>query len=105
RLPRQLFDVEQLRELAERARELLVWQRVDLAVELEAVAGRQVPPELIFLPHDQRELPPEGVVPLPGDKAEHAGRAGGGIDQSREHLQRRSLAGPVWTEKSDHRAG
>ena len=40
-------------------------------MELEAVGGRQVPPELVLLSHHQRELAAEGVGPLPGDEAEH----------------------------------
>ena len=40
-------------------------------MELKAVGGGEVPPELILLPHDKGELPAEGVRALPGDVAEH----------------------------------
>ena len=73
-------------------------------MELEAVGGGEVPPELVLLPHDERELAAEGVVPLPGGEPEHLGRAGGRVDQAREHLERGRLPRPVRPEEGDHLA-
>ena len=52
---------------------------VDFAVQFERFAGGKVPPELVFLPEQEGELPAIAVLPLPGNKAQHAGRAAGGI--------------------------
>ena len=79
--------------------------RVDLAMELEAVGGGEVPPELVLLAHDQGELAAEPVGPLPGDEVEHPGLAAGGVDQPGEHLQRGGLARPVGAEEGHHLAG
>ena len=80
-------------------------QRVDFAVKLERIGGRQVPPELVLLAHDERELPAEGVGPVPRRVAEHAGRAAGRVDEAGEHLEGGGLAGPVRPEERDHFAG
>src|SRR5262249_8281020 len=76
----------------------------DLAVQLETVGGGQVPPELILLPHDQREATAERVGTLPRHEAKDAGGAAGGVDQTRQHLEGRRLAGAVGAEKGDHLA-
>src|SRR4051812_46205468 len=82
RLPGQLRDAEQLGQLAECLLELLARQRVDLTMKLERVGRGKVPPELILLPHDERELPAEGVVAVPGHEAEHAGATPGWVDEA-----------------------
>ena len=68
---------------------------VDLPQQQEAVGRRQIPPELRLLPHDQRDLPAEGVVALPRAVAEHPSVAGRGMDDPRQHLDQRRLARPV----------
>ena len=100
----QLLDLEQLGQLGEGPVELLRRERVDLAVQRETVGGGQVPPQLVLLAHDQRELAAEGVEAVPRHEAEHAGAAAGRIDQAREHLERRRLAGAVGAEEGDHLA-
>ena len=74
-------------------------------MELEAVGRRQIPPELVLLAHDQRELAAERVGPLPGHEIENAGLSAGRVDQAREHLQGRGLPRAVGTEERDHLAG
>ena len=68
----EMFDAEQFGQLAEGTTELVGRQRVDFAMELEAVGGGQIPPQLVLLAHDQREAAAEGVGPLPGHKAQYA---------------------------------
>src|SRR5271154_6042546 len=75
RLTSQLLDAEHLGELAEGALERFRRERVDLAVQLKTVSRRQVPPELILLPHDERETTAKGVGPFPGAEAKDAGPA------------------------------
>jgi hypothetical protein len=72
---------------------------VDLAVQPEALGGRQVPPQLVPLPHHQREAAAEGVGPLPGHVTEHGGHAPGGRDDAGEEFEERRLAGPVGSEQ------
>src|SRR3712207_8910539 len=45
-----------------------LFRSIDFLVELEAVGRRQVPPELVLLPHDQGEPPAEHVLPPPRDR-------------------------------------
>ncbi len=70
----ELLDAEQLGQLAEGLAELVVGDGVDLPVELEAVGGGQVPPELVLLAHDEGELAAEGVLAVPGDEVRGRGR-------------------------------
>ena len=102
RLLGQLLHAQETGQLIQRVPELRRRDRVDLAQELEAIGGRQVPPELILLPHHQRELAAERIGPLPGDEAQHPCLAGRRIDQPREHLQRRRLPRPVGAQERDH---
>ena len=70
----------------------------------ERFLRRQIPPELIFLPHHQGEAAAIGVFALPGHVAHHAGRAAGGVDHAGEQLERGGLAGAVGPEKGDELA-
>ena len=47
---------------------------VDLLMQAERLLRGQVPPELVLLPHHQGEAAAIGVLALPGDVAQHAGR-------------------------------
>src|SRR5207248_2184635 len=80
-------------------------QRIDLAVQLEAIGGGKVPPELVFLTHNEGKAAPEGIRPLPRREAEHAGGTARWVDQARKHFQGRGLAGAVWSQEGDHLAG
>ena len=73
-------------------------------MEAERLGGGQVPPELVLLAHHQGEAAAVGVVALPGDVAQHAGLAAGGIDDAGEQLERRGLAGAVRAEEGDELA-
>ena len=77
---------------------------VDLLVQAERFLRRQVPPELVLLPHHQGEAAAVGVFALPGHVAHHAGRAGGGRDDAGEQLERGGLARAVGAEKGDELA-
>ena len=74
---------------------------VDRPVELEGVRGGDVPDELVALPHDQRDLPQERPVPLPGDVGQDRELAGRRVEEPREHLQGRRLARAVRAEEAD----
>ena len=51
----QVAELEQLGQLAQRLVELGARDVVDRAVHREGLGGRQVPEELLLLPHDQRD--------------------------------------------------
>ena len=105
RLAHEVADLEQLDQLVPRLEELLARDAVDRAVELERVERRQVPLELVAVAHDQRDAAQEVALALRGHVAEHARLAGGDVEQPREHLQRRRLAGAVRAEEADDLAG
>jgi hypothetical protein len=94
-------DVEQGGELVDDAGVARFVDAVDGAIELEGFAGGEVPPEGVFLAHEEGELPLHFIVALPGDEAEHAGGAGRGIEEAGEHFQDGGLAGAVGAEKAD----
>ena len=71
-------------------------------MQLEAVGGGQVPPELVFLAHHQGEETAKGVRPLPGREAEDLGVAARRINQAGEHFQGGRLAGSVRPKKGNH---
>ena len=64
----------------------------------------QVPPQLVLLPHHQREAAAVVVVALPRHVAQHARLAGRRRDDAGEQLERRGLAGAVGAEKGDELA-
>ena len=74
---------------------------VDAGVELEGFARGQVPPELVLLAQQQRELAAVAVVAFPGHVAQHARRAARGVEQPGEHLQGGGLARAVRAEEAD----
>ena len=61
----------------------------------------QVPPELVLLTHDQREAATVGIIALPGNVAQHAGRAAGGPHQTYKNLDRGGLAGTVRADEAE----
>src|SRR6202021_1845041 len=74
---------------------------VDGAVQLQRLARREVPPELVLLAHDEGELPPEGVLPLPGPEAHDPGVAARRVEEAGEHLEDRRLPRAVRAEEAD----
>src|ERR1700753_1407890 len=79
--------------------------RINLAMKLKTVSRRQIPPELVFLAHDQRKLAPELIGPEPGNETEHARFAATRINEARQHLERRGLARAIWSQESHHLTG
>ncbi len=77
---------------------------VDLLVESERFGGGQVPPQLVLLPHHEREPAAVIVVALPRHVAEHARLAGRRVDDAGEQLERGGLAGAVGAEEGDELA-
>src|SRR5207248_11107204 len=67
--------------------------------------GGQVPPELVLLPEQQRELTPVAVIPFPGHITQHASRATGGIKQTGQHFKRSGLPGAIWAEEPNQFTG
>ena len=41
------------------------------------------------------------VVTFPGHVPEHSGRTARGVEQTRQHLERRGFARSIWAEKTD----
>ena len=68
----------------------------------ERLLGRKIPPQLVFLAHDQRKTFSIRITSLPGNKTEHRSGAGCGIDQARKQFQCRRLPRAVRAEKRDH---
>ena len=97
-------DVEQLAQAADHLLKAGRLDAVDRSVELERFLRGQIPPERIFLSHDEAELPFHFVAALPRHETEDAGLARARIQQSRKHLKHGCLARAVRSEKSDELA-
>ncbi len=78
-----------------RARDL-----VQVAVEDEGVRRRQIPDELRFLSHHERDLLLEGALAVGGDEAQNAAGAARRREDAGEHLECRGLARPIGPQKS-----
>src|SRR5262249_9655397 len=66
---------------------------------------RDVPGELVALPHDQRHLTEVVAVAPPGDESVDGGLAGRRVEETGEHLEGGGLAGAVGTEEPADLAG
>ncbi len=95
----QVLHIQQLGQLGQRGLVGLVVDLVDALVQVQRLIGRQVPPQLVLLAHDDGELHLEGFLALPGGEAEHAGLPAAGVQDAREHLERGGLAGAVGPRK------
>jgi hypothetical protein len=108
-LPRRPLDevaeLEQGHELAHGLVELPLRQIVDGAVHREGVDGRQIPQELLLLPHDERDASQEVELAAARIEAVDAHRARRRMQKARQHFERRRLAGAVGPEKADALAG
>src|SRR5947207_2645385 len=74
---------------------------VDRAIELERFLRGQVPPERIFLSHEQTKLALHLIASFPRNKAQHARLTRSRVQQARKHFQHCSFAGAVRAEKTD----
>ena len=70
----------------------------------ERLDRRQIPPELVLLPHQQRELATIDVFSLRRDKSQNLDLPLRGIDQPGEHFQGRRFARAVRPQEADHLA-
>ena len=64
--------VEQVDQLVARVVERGRLDAIDFLVQAKRFLGRQVPPQLVFLPHHQGEAAAIGVFAPPGNMAHHA---------------------------------
>jgi hypothetical protein len=94
-------DREERGQLLQARTEGRLGDPVDVLVQQEAVRGGEVPPQLRLLAHQEGHLPAEVVVALPRAEAEHARVSGRGVDDPREHLHERGLAGAVRPHEAD----
>ena len=104
RFVNELLKLEKLGELVHGGAELLLRDAVDLLKHAEAVGGRNVPHQLGPVAHEQGHALEIGVLTSPGHVFEDARLARRGVEQAREHLERRGLPRPVRAEKTDHLA-
>ena len=105
RLADEVADVQQFDHLVTDRDEVLARQPVDRPVELERVHGRQIPLQLVSVPHHERHLAQVVLLAARGDVAENARLAARGEEEPGEHLERRGLAGAVRAEKADDLTG
>ena len=80
----QLADFEERGQFIEPALKLCGFKTVNLPMERKRFLRREVPPELIFLSHDQCESLAISDFTLPRDVSEHRRRSARGINQPRE---------------------
>ena len=93
-------------ELASVASVLRARDVVDRAVELERLGGRQVPEELLLLPHHEHDLLQErGLARCAARSPPTRTSPRVGWSRPGEHLQRRRLARAVRPEEADALAG
>ena len=100
RLLHEVAELEELRQLAHRLLVLRPWHAVDRAIELEGLARRQVPEELLLLPEDEHDLLEERVLAATRLVAVDGDLAARRMQQPREDLERRRLARAVRAEKA-----
>ena len=81
--------------------ETIAIDSINRTIELERFLGGQVPPERIFLAHEQTELSLHLVASLPRNEAEHACLAGGRIEQTRQHFEHGCFSSAVGAEETD----
>jgi len=74
---------------------------VNGAVQLERLFRRKIPHQLLAVAEHQGDAPLERGTAAPGDEAGHGDPAARGVQQAREHLERRGLARAVRSEEPD----
>jgi hypothetical protein len=105
RLVQQRLELEQLGELVQRALVLRGGNGVDLLEDQERIGGRDVPHQLRAVAHEERHPAQEVALPAPWHVTQHRRFSAGGIEQARQHLERRRLSRPVRPEEADHLTG
>ena len=93
--------VEQIDEFVFRGFELGGLDAIDFLVQPKRFLRRQIPPQLIFLPHHQREPAAISVFAQPGHETHHSRRAAAGGDDAGKQFKRRRFARAVGAEKGD----
>src|ERR1700757_1891809 len=74
---------------------------VDRTVEFERFLRGQVPPQRIFLSHEQTELALHLVASFPGNEAEHPRITRSRVEQPRKHLKHGGFPGAIRAEKAN----
>ena len=82
-----LAELEQVGQLAQRLAVLGEGDLVERPVELEGLGRREIPQQLLLLPHHQGDRLEELDPPLEGGEAGDAHPPGGGMQEAGEHLQ------------------
>ena len=95
------FTSSSLTSSPKRRVEALLRDAVDFPQQQKAIGRRKVPPKLCLLAHDEGDLSPQVVVPLPRPIPQHACVAASREDDPREHLDERRLARAVGPDKAD----
>ena len=82
----QLPHAKKLRQLVHGLFVFPVIHIVNAFIQIQAVAGRQIPPQLIFLTHDDGKASLELIFPFPGHKAIHQNLPGCRIQNTGQKL-------------------
>ena len=101
RLVDEVADLQQLDQLAHRLVGLRARDVVDRAVHGVGLRRRQIPEELLLLPHHQRDELQEARVAILGDVRPDPHRARRRVQQAGQHLERGRLPGAVRAEEAD----
>jgi hypothetical protein len=100
----EVGDLEQLGEVLHALLEVAARLAVDVAVELERFDHRNVPPQQALLSQHHADVLGIGDALPPGGVAEDVDLAGGGSENTGQHLDRRRLARAVGAQEAEHLA-
>ena len=92
--------IQQIRELLHRLEVVAMGNFIDRAVHEEGFARRQVPDQLVLLPHHQRDLAKKLRLAIKGAESADADFSAGRKEQARQNLQRCGLSCAVGPEES-----
>ena len=98
-------QLEHRRQLIDAAAGLPVGDAVDGGIDGQGVERRQIPDQLLLLPHHQGDRPQEGGLAAGRHMPGHRHRAAARMDQAAEHLEGGGLASAVGAEEPHHLAG
>ena len=96
-----VLNLEKFGQSADNLRKTSAIDSVDRAVQLQRFLRGQVPPERIFLTHEQTELTFHFIAAFPRDKTENTRITGSRVEQAGEHLKNGGLARAVRTQEPD----
>src|SRR5258708_7843589 len=97
----QIAKVKQRDQLIQRFAELLIRNLVDRLIDQKRIHSRDVPHELVAIPHYQADAPEISVFAPGGDVPQDPRFAARWMKQSGEHLERGGLACAVWAQEAD----